>query len=220
MTTSIAIIGAAGKMGLIVQHTLNNLKGYKTVAKIQRADDLKQQLLMHKPTVAIDVSSHLSVYAHAKTMIECGVKPLIGTSGLSLEQINELSGLCQQKKLGGIVAPNFSLGAAFIHKMVTELSQYYEDKSIVEFHHAQKKDKPSGTSRHTASLMKIDEGQIASVRSNSFLAKQQVFLSSPFERIVIDHESFDRQSYIKGIELCLRKIIELDYLAVGLENLI
>ncbi len=214
----VVVIGANGKMGKIVQEAISLMNDFSLVAEVNRGDDLENILKLHKPAIAIDVSSHSVVKQNAWTILKNGARPVVGASGLSLIELEELVSYCKDKKLGGLVIPNFSIAFAFINKVTKEFSEFYEDISIVEFHHAQKKDKPSGTARYTAKIANIDENQIASVRSNGFLAKQQIYINSESERIVIDHESFSRKSFIKGIQLSLNKVLKLDTMLVGLEN--
>lgn len=216
----VAIIGANGKMGKIVQQSIEALNEYTIVAKVNRNDNLDEILKSTKPHIAIDVTSYESVAQNTWTIVKNGVHPIIGTSGLGQREINELYQFCKEKKLGAFIVPNFSLAFALINKISREFAQYYSDFSIVEFHHAQKKDKPSGTAKHTANIVGVNENEIVSVRSNGFLAKQQLYINSESERIVIDHESFSRNSFVKGIQLCIEKVLVSHGLVVGLENIV
>ncbi|HLX55192.1 MAG TPA: dihydrodipicolinate reductase C-terminal domain-containing protein [Aquella sp.] len=216
----VAIIGSNGRMGQLANQVVESMPNCSIVAKITRHDDLGAVLKSAKPDVAIELTSHESVFANARTIITNKVYPIIGSSGLTHANIESLSLLCNNNKIGGIIAPNFSLGIAVISKMAKDLKQYYDEFSIIEFHHAAKKDKPSGTARYTSQLLGAKEQDICSIRSNGFVAKQQVYVSSPGERILIDHENFDRNSFAKGISLCVNKVLNLDSLVVGLENIL
>ena len=216
----VAIIGANGKMGKIAEEAIKLTHDFSVVARVGRNDNLESVLSSLKPDIALDLTSHESVKQNSWTIVKSGVHPIIGASGLSMKDMDDLVSYCHEKKLGGLVIPNFSIAFAFINKVTKEFSQYYDDISIVEFHHAQKKDKPSGTARYTAEIAGVDENQIASIRSNGFLAKQQIYINSDCERIVIDHESFNRNSFIKGIQLSLNKVMKLNGMLVGLENII
>lgn len=216
----VAIIGAGGKMGEIAEKALSLSLTHTLVARIEREDNLEEVLQKTAPDIAIELTSHVSVLANAQTIIKNNIHPIIGSSGLLAAQIEELKTLCHTKALGGLIMPNFSLGMAFINKISRELEAYYDDFSIIEFHHRQKKDKPSGTARYTADILSVPEVEIASVRSNGFLAKQQLYINSLDERIIIDHESFNRDSFIPGIQISLKKVMGLKELVVGLENII
>lgn len=217
---TVAVIGASGKMGQTALLAIQQMKNYRVVAEVKRNDSLDKVLKEFKPDIAIELTSSETVLAHSKVIIDNNVRPVIGSSGLSRLEIKELQQLCANKQLGGLIIPNFSIGIAVINKFTKEIKKYYDDFSVIEFHHRQKKDKPSGTARHTASILDFAEEEIASVRSNGFLAKQQLYVNNPHERIIIDHESFDRNSFIQGIQISLEKSITLSTLVVGLENIV
>lgn len=216
----VAIIGAGGKMGQIAEKALSMLSTHTVVAKVGREDNLELVLQKTAPDIAIELTSHVSVLANTQTIIKNNVHPVIGSSGLLAAQIEELKILCHKKALGGLIMPNFSLGMAFMNKVARELEPYFDDFSIIEFHHRQKKDKPSGTAGYTAGILSVPEVEIASIRSNGFLAKQQLYINSLDERIIIDHESFNRDSFIPGIQLSLKMVMDLRELVVGLENIL
>lgn len=216
----IVIIGANGKMGKLAEETINQMVNFSIVAKITRGNNLSEVLKSFKPDIAIDLTSYTCVRENALTIIKNGVRPVIGTSGLLENEIEELQVCCQEQQLGGLFIPNFSVGMACINKLLRELKPYFSDFSIVEFHHAQKQDKPSGTARYTANMLGIDEKHIASIRTNGFLAKQQVYINSENERIIIDQESFSRNSFMQGIQLSITKVLQLNQFIVGLENIL
>ncbi len=216
----IAVIGSNGKMGALANSVVESMENCALVAKINRNDNLDEVLKATRPDIAIELTSHESVLRNSHTIINNGIYPIIGSSGLKPLDIEELSSLCTRNNVGGIVAPNFSVGMALISKLSKDLKQYYNEFSIIEFHHAQKKDKPSGTARYTAEILGVKEEDICSIRSNGFVAKQQLYISSEGERILIDHESFDRTSFSKGISLCINKVMTLNNLILGLENIL
>ncbi|MCB1784388.1 MAG: 4-hydroxy-tetrahydrodipicolinate reductase [Alphaproteobacteria bacterium] len=218
--TTVVIIGAAGRMGRIADETLADMDGFEVVARVGRSDDLATVLEDTQPDIAVELTDHLSVLKNAKTLISHSVRPVIGASGLSASDIAHLQSLCKDKGIGGVIAPNFSLAMALTNQMVQKAAQYYSDVSIIEYHHAAKKDKPSGTARYTANSIGLDEEHIVSVRSDGFLAKQQVYFAGTGERLLIDHESFSRESFKKGIRISCEKAVMLDTLVLGLENII
>lgn len=219
-TIKVAIIGSNGKMGQLANSVVDHIPDCSITAQINRNDNLDAILKATMPDVAIELTSHESVFNNSRIIIANNVRPIIGSSGLKQSDIEILHSLCSKSSIGGIIAPNFSLGMALINKLSKDLKQYYDEFSIVEFHHAAKKDKPSGTARYTSELLGINEQNIASIRSNGFVAKQQLYVSAIGERIIIDHESFDRTSFSKGISLCINKVINLKSLIVGLENIL
>jgi len=216
----IAIIGAKGRMGVLATQALAGLREIQGIIPVHSNDDLDQVLESNKPDIALELTSHLSVERNAWCIIKHGVKPLIGASGLTKEQIEEMRRYCDERRLGGLIAPNFSLGVAYMTKLTAMMSRHFKDISIVEFHHAQKKDKPSGTASYTAHLVGISPDTIASIRSPGFLAKQQVYINAEHERLCIDHESFSRESFAPGIQLSVSALSKLSHMVVGLENIL
>ena len=216
----IAIIGANGKMGKLAQYALEPFSNEYTIIPITSKDNCQQILAATSPDIALELTTANSVEANTAMLIEYNIRPIIGASGLTTNQIADFTNLCKHKNLGGIVVPNFSLGMAVIHKTARELKKYYTQFSVVEFHHAQKIDKPSGTAKYTADLLGINIQDIASIRSDGFIAKQQLYATSPYERLIFDHESFDRKSFIAGILLCINKVQHLNTLIYGLEHIL
>lgn len=217
----IVLIGAHGKMGRLCLSLLNaSAESYAIVGQVTRNDDLAAILKANQPDIAIDFTDCKSVFTNSNIIIECGVRPLIGTSGLSIEQTKYLAQKMAALNLGGMIIPNFSLSIALINKFLQNSKQYFSEFSILEAHHRQKKDKPSATARHAAHLVNLAEEEIASIRSDAYLAKLEVVAHNPFERLTITHESFDRQNFSAGIKLSLGKIMQLNLLIIGLENLL
>lgn len=216
----VAIIGAKGKMGRVAVSIVNELSGYTLVASIQREDDLEQILKATKPDLAIELTSNTSVLRNTQIIIKNNVRPIVGSSGLSLEEMQDLAKECKSRALGGLIVPNFSLGVACLNKIAITLKEHFSDFSLVEYHHRAKKDKPSGTAWHMAQLLNVTKEEISSVRSDGFVAKLQLYVNTPYERIILDHESFDRKSFTSGIILSLKKVLMLQRLVVGLENII
>lgn len=135
----VVLIGSQGKMGKCVQEALAERKDFQIVAHVSRGDNLDAVLKSTKPQVAIDVSSHESVKENSWCIIKNGVRPVIGASGLSLKDMDELGIYCLENQIGGAILPNFSLAMAILNRTCKEFAKYYEDVSIVEYHHAQKK---------------------------------------------------------------------------------
>lgn len=216
----VVVIGAKGKMGSLASGVVNELPGYVLVASIGREDDLDQILKSTKPDIAIELTSNTSVLKNTQIIIENNVRPVVGSSGLRLEEMQDLAKECEKRALGGLILPNFSLGVACLNKLTITLKEHFSDFSIVEYHHRAKKDKPSGTARHVAQLLNVVEDEIASVRSDGFVAKLQLYVNTPDERIILDHESFERKSFAPGIILSIKKVLTLQKLVIGMENII
>lgn len=199
----VAIIGAKGKMGAIATNVAIKL-GYSVVA-VERHHNLSEIIKNESPDFAIEFSGE-RVKENCRTLLKRGVPTIIGSSGLSEADIEEFRQICEAK-VGCIVAPNFSLGMMLCMRAVENMRPYFPHASIIEFHHSKKKDKPSGTAKFLAQRIGVEEKEIASVRSDAFMAKQQVYLGKEGERVVVDHESFSRDSFSGGIEIAYKKIL-------------
>ncbi|QEA31658.1 4-hydroxy-tetrahydrodipicolinate reductase [Secundilactobacillus malefermentans] len=192
----------------------------------------------------IDFTLPSAVYANTKFAIENGISPVIGTTGLTDSQVTELQKLAAGKKLGGIIAPNFGMSAVLLMKFAKEAAQYFPDVEIIEMHHDHKKDAPSGTALSTAkminevrephqqgnpeeteTLANVRGGDyhgihIHSVRLPGYVAHEQVLFGGAGEALTIRQDSFDRGSFMSGVEVALTKVKKINELVVGLENVL
>src|SRR3990167_1356875 len=135
----IIINGANGKMGRTTVAAIANEKDLQLVATTSNGDDLISIIKKNKADAVIDWTTPASVFDNTKKIIEAGARPVIGTTGLTSEQIKILSEQCVQKKIGGIIAPNFSLGAILMMKYAQDAAKYFNDVEIIEYHHPKKK---------------------------------------------------------------------------------
>lgn len=243
MTKNVVIIGANGKMGTTTVQAIADSPDFECVATINRGDNLHAVLTAGNIDIAIDFTDINSVYDNAKAIIEQGIHPVIGSSGLTKPQVEELTQLCHQKQLGGIIAPNFSIGAIMMMKLSAIAAQYFNDIEIIESHHEQKLDAPSGTATKTAEMIAANRNRaseiieskqsidgvrggkhsdipIHSVRLPGFIAKQDVIFGSYGETLTISHNSLNRECFMPGVLLACRKSLQLKQLIYGLENLL
>lgn len=194
--------------------------------------------------VWIDFTLPTAVAADTKFAIEHHICPVIGTSGISAADEKSLIALSKKEKLGGIIAPNFGLSAVLLMKFSQMAAKYFPDAEIIEMHHGDKADAPSGTALNTAQL--IDQVRprhvqgakhpienlkgvrggdyhgirIHSVRLPGYIAHEQVLFGGPGEALTIRQDSFDRGSFMKGVKIAALKVQQLDHLVVGLENVL
>jgi 4-hydroxy-tetrahydrodipicolinate reductase len=239
MTIKVIVNGARGKMGQIAVKAVNESANLTLAAPTVRQDHLAQAIAENSAKVVIDFTVPESVYTNAQTILNAGARPVIGTTGLKPEQIKNLSALAAEKKLGGIIAPNFSLGAVLMMKYAQDAARYLHDYEIIEMHHPQKLDAPSGTAIKTAHMMAAagqknppanpqasargenHEGiQVHSVRIPGFYSHQTVIFGGLGEVLTISHQGIDRQCCIPGIQLACQKVMSLDKLVYGLENIL
>jgi 4-hydroxy-tetrahydrodipicolinate reductase len=197
-----------------------------------------------RPDVAIDFTNaewtpHLGAAA-----LPAGVRLVIGTSGLSDDFVRSLERECEERQLGAVIAPNFALGAVLMQHMAKTAARFYGSAEIIELHHDQKVDAPSGTAIATAKGMAEARGKpfgraktqrenlpgtrgghaegvtIHSVRLPGLVAHQEVIFGSPGELLTIRHDTFGRESFMPGVLVAVRHVMGHPGLVVGLEKLI
>lgn len=256
----VGVVGAMGKMGqevvkavcedseleLVCAIDINQIDQMVCPqSEVRIIGDLKSAILLHKPDVIVDFTQPKFVYENAKICLENGVSPVIGTTGLTDEQIDELKALSSQKDLGCLIAPNFSTGAVLMMMFAQQAAKYFDNAEIIELHHNQKKDAPSGTAIKTALMMSetgkmsFEKGnceetetiegarggksysdiRIHSVRMPGYIASQEVIFGASGQIFKIRHDSMDRQCYMAGVKLAIKHIAQNKEFIYGLENI-
>ena len=222
----ILVNGACGKMGKITVDAVNGATDLTLVASCSSTDNLSEQLKRHQPDVVIDFTLPHVVFENTRCIIEHNAHPIIGASGLTEVQLDEIKKICADKKLGGIYAPNFSLGAALMMKYTADAARYFDYADIIEMHHEKKIDKPSGTAAHTRHQMLQANPNIKSdlpihsVRLPGLFAHQVVTFGSLGETLTIRHDALDRQCMMPGVLLACRTVSQLDHFVVGIEHIL
>lgn len=193
--------------------------------------------------VLIDLTTPEVGMLHARTALQYGVRPVVGTTGFTKEDLTELDNLCRDKELGCIIAPNFALGAVLMMKFAQMAGKYFNDIEIIELHHDQKLDAPSGTAVKTAEMIaevreqksqghpneketipgargaNFDGMHIHSVRLPGLIAHQQVMFGSEGQTLTIRHDSYNRASFMSGVKLAVDTVMKVDSFVYGLENI-
>lgn len=239
----VIVNGARGKMGSLACETIRSHANFQLVASLGRGDFLEQVIAETNASIVVDLTRADCVYENALLIIKNGAHPVIGTSGLVEEQIQHLTGLCDEKKLGGIIVPNFSIGACLMMRYAAHAATLMSEVEIIESHHPQKLDAPSGTALRTAEMIadarkdkknklmlkellagargaEHHQVNIHSLRLPGILARQEVVFGSFGETLRITHESIDRASFMPGVVLACQRVQELDTLYYGLEHLL
>ncbi|TXK81383.1 4-hydroxy-tetrahydrodipicolinate reductase [Paenibacillus sp. N3.4] len=260
----VAVIGASGRMGREVVKTVLTDPEMELVAGISRSSgpvdlgkmvgleecgvlmrsDLEQALTDLRPDVLVDFTGPQTAFSHTNLAIELGIRPVMGTTGFTPEQIVELDKLCQEKGIGGLIAPNFSIGAILMMKFAAQASKYFPHLEIIEYHGDQKLDAPSGTAVKTAELIaevreEIRQGnpkeeetiegarggyyngfRIHSVRLPGIFAQQEVVMAEPGQALKIRHDSYDRAAYMPGVAIAIRKVMTYKGMIYGFEHFI
>ena len=211
---------------------------------VKISDNLEKTLQEQKPDVLIDFTRPGVVQGNIEIALKNGVRPVVGTTGMSPKEIEGFQDLAAANQVGALIVPNFAIGALLMIKFAAEAAKYFPHVEIIELHHDQKMDAPSGTAIKTAEaitavrgnmpqgmpseLEKIEgsrggnyEGmRIHSVRLPGFVAHQEVILGSVGQTLTIRHDSISRESFMPGLLLAVRKVMSLKYLVYGLENLL
>ena len=195
--------------------------------------------------VLVDFTHPDSVFENTRSAIAYGISPVIGTTGLSPTQINDLSIFAQKADVGCAIIPNFSVGMVLLQQAASVAAKFYDNIELIEMHHNQKADSPSGTCIKTAEMIEeypkqYNEGlvkeseslkgvrggvrdsglNIHSIRLPGLLAHQVVIMGSPGETYTIRHDTIDRKAYMPGVLQAIRKIGNFNSLVYGLEKLI
>lgn len=242
----VAVAGAGGRMGAEVVRAVTGAPDMEVVAEIEIADSLEDALRSSAASVLVDFTVPESTFGNILTALDCGVVPLVGTTGLSPDQLDTIRQRCRDQRTACLIAPNFALGAVLMMRFAAEAARFLPDVEIIEYHHERKVDAPSGTALKTADMIAAARtgtpaptpdnafeifpgsrggtapGPIAvhSVRLPGFVASQEVLFGAPGQRLSIRHDSIDRTSFMPGVLLAIRKSGNLDGLVVGLEHLL
>ena len=178
--------------------------------------------LASRPDVLVDFTVPGTAVANARAAVAAGVHVVIGTTGFDTAELDDLQG----SPANVFIAPNFAIGAVLMMQFAAQAAKHMARAEIIELHHDRKLDKPSGTAARTASLMQAATGAdveipIHSVRLPGLVAHQEVILGEVGQTLTIRHDSIDRQSFMPGVLLAVRRVAGLtDSLVVGLEHLL
>lgn len=238
----VGVLGHAGRMGAETCRAIEADDELELVARVGSGDDLSE-LTSARADVAVDFTTPDAVRANVLWCTGHGVCAVVGTSGLGPDDLEVIAAAATSGRTAVFVAPNFALGAVLMMRFATQAARYYDAAEIIERHHAEKADSPSGTALRTASLMNearkekwtvggsresvagsrggdADGVHIHSVRLPGSVAHQEVLFGGVGETLTIRHDSLDRSSFMPGVVLAIKKIRGLSGLVVGLENLL
>jgi 4-hydroxy-tetrahydrodipicolinate reductase len=240
----VAVIGAKGRMGRAVCAAVEAAPDLEPGPLVDVGDDVETvggadvAVVFSTPDVAVD---------HVLACVRLGVHAVVGTTGWTPERLDRVrAALDGAPGIGVLVAPNFALGAVLLMRFAALAAPHYESVEIVELHHPDKVDAPSGTARHTAQLVAaarreagsppipdatstslegargadVDGIRVHSVRLRGLVAHEEVLLGAPGEQLTLRHDSFDRASFLPGVLLGVRRIADRPGLTVGLEHLL
>jgi 4-hydroxy-tetrahydrodipicolinate reductase len=244
----VLVNGCRGKMGSQAMVAVDNHPHLTLVAGTDLGDNLEQCIKDKAAQVVVDFTVASAGMNNARTIINSGACPVVGTSGFQEAQVAELAELAAMRKIGGVIAPNFSLGAVLMMRFAEEAAQFLPDVEIVELHHDKKEESPSGTALRTTELIAngrlksdkkvshvstkgveliagargatVNEVAVHSIRLPGRIAHQAVIFGGLGESLTILHDSFSRDSFMPGVCLACEKVVARNSLVYGLEHLL
>lgn len=256
---SVLLVGAAGRMGREVVKAVQNDGETQLVGAVGRSfagrdageiagigtvevsieSDLQVAIEAGKADVAVDFSVPSAVKTNIAALLEAGIAPVVGATGLSQRDLDKIDADAKAAGIPVLFAPNFAIGAILMMRFASEAAKYFEMAEILEYHHEKKLDAPSGTAFQTATKMRAAKGEafervggndasrggeiggisIHSVRLPGFLAHQEVVFGMPGQTLNIRHDTITRECYMPGVLLAIKKVRDLaPGLHFGLEN--
>ena len=269
---SVVVNGALGKMGRAIVKAVSEADDMTLVGAIDRnpkfigqdigeviggepleipvMNDLEATLVMAQSeatagAVMVDVTHPDSVYGSARAALAYGVRPVIGTTGMSPQQIQDLAEFADKASTGCLLIPNFSIGMVLLQQAAQQAAAYFDHVEIIELHHNQKADAPSGTAVKTAQMLsapdksynapEVEETEkmmgargtqtedgirIHSVRLPGLIAHQEVIFGAAGQSYTLRHDTSDRVCYMPGVLLSIRRVLPLKSLLYGLDKIL
>ena len=239
----VAVLGSRGRMGSEVVKAVTDASDLELVAALDLGDSL-DALVTNGAQVVVDFTTPDSVMANLEFLIKNNINAVIGTTGFDDARITKINELLKSSKSGVLIAPNFAIGAVLMMEFATKAAKYFESAEIIELHHPNKVDAPSGTAARTAELMSaarkeaklpampdattsslpgargatVGDVPVHSVRLRGLVAHQEVLFGGIGETLTIRHDSIDRVGFMPGVLLGVRQVVNHPGLTFGLEN--
>jgi 4-hydroxy-tetrahydrodipicolinate reductase len=244
MSLKVGVLGARGKVGRVVCEAVAGSDEFELVAEIDDGDDL-DAIVTAGAEAVVDFTHPDVVMDNLEFCIDHGIHAVVGTTGFDDGRLDQLRDwLSRSERTGVLVAPNFSVGAILMMRFAAQAARFFESVEIIELHHPDKADAPSGTARRTAELIaaarrdanlgappdatstgldgargaEVEGIHVHGLRVRGLVAHQEVLLGGPGETLTIRHDSLDRVSFAPGVLLGLRRVGETPGLTVGLET--
>ncbi len=242
----VGVLGAKGKVGSALCEALEQAEDVDLVARVDQGDAV-EDLLLAEAEAVVDFTHPSVVMDNLEFCVRNGLHAVVGTTGFDDARLDTVRGwLTSAPWTGVLVAPNFSLGAVLMMRFAAEAAPYFESVEIIELHHPEKADAPSGTASRTAAAVSaarraaglapaadatssglegarganVDGVPVHSVRVRGLVAHQEVLLGGPGETLTLRHDSLDRASFAPGVLLGLRHVVQHPGLTLGIESLL
>lgn len=240
----VAVIGAAGRMGRTVCDAVDAAPDLELVARLDAGDDVGS--LAGAADVGIDFTVPDAAEANVAALVDAGIHAVVGTTGWDEAALDRVRDRLAGTDLGVVIAPNFALSAVLAMRFAAQAAPWFESVEVVELHHPDKVDAPSGTAVHTARGIAaarreagvadspdatastldgargadVDGVRVHAVRLRGLVAHEEILLGNPGELLTIRTDSFDRSSFMPGVLLAVRRVVDRPGLTVGLDALI
>ncbi|MBH0775205.1 4-hydroxy-tetrahydrodipicolinate reductase [Nocardia bovistercoris] len=246
MTIRVGVLGARGKVGQAICAAVRDAADLELVAAVDK-DDALEVFTESGTQVVVDFTHPDVVMGNLKFLVENGIHAVVGTTGFDAARLDEVRGwLAGSPSTGVLIAPNFAIGAVLLMRFAEQAARFFESVEVIELHHPNKADAPSGTAYRTAGLIAqarreagvgvspdatsteldgargaaVDDVRVHSVRLAGLVAHQEVLLGTQGETLTIRHDSIDRSSFAPGVLLGVREIANRPGLTVGLDPLL
>ncbi|MCP4050521.1 MAG: 4-hydroxy-tetrahydrodipicolinate reductase [bacterium] len=240
----VLVNGARGKMGQATVKAVWEVDGLELVGETDVDDNLALTIIETNPDVVVDFTHPNNVKDNAITIINASSCPVIGTTGLSDPDMAELDMLARKKNTGVLVCPNFAIGAILMMKYAQEAAKHLDTCEIIEYHHENKVDAPSGTAIKSAQLIyeankdinnvEMNEKELVkgarggkqhqipvhSVRLQGFVASQEIIFGGLGQTLKIRHDTISRESFMPGVIMAIKKVQDFKGLVYGLDNIL
>ncbi len=220
----VGVAGALGRMGRVTCAAVESAEDMELVAGFSRGDDL-QQFLAQKLDVVVDFTVYPISRQVAGEAIRAGARVVVGATGWPEADVISFRDAVESAKLGALIVPNFAIGAVLLMRLAEIAAPHFRGVEIIEMHHDQKKDKPSGTARLTAERIEsaapaLGKVPIHSIRLSGLVAHQSVLFGAPGQTLELRHDSLARESFAEGILLAIRDVMKRRGLTIGLDSVL
>lgn len=239
----VGVLGAKGRMGATVCEAISTSSDCELVSALDINDDL-MALVASGAQVVVDFTTPDSVAANLQFLAENNIHAVVGTTGFDADKLAAVAKQFAASKANVVIAPNFGLAAVLMMQFAAQAAPHFESVEIIELHHPRKADAPSGTARRTAEMIADARSGMAampdatsdllpgarganiagipvhSIRLQGLVAHQEIVFGGPGESLTIRHDSYDRESFMPGVLLAVRKVSQTPGLTYGLEHLL
>lgn len=241
----VVVAGHRGRVGQEVVRAVEAAPDLELAGGVGSADSLEQVLAGARSQVLVDFTRPEAALGNAMAAVAAGVAPVVGTSGLKEADLDQLEAACRERGVGGIVAPNFAIGAVLMMRLAEAAAPFFEGVEVIEAHHPGKADAPSGTALATArrlaqvradrpfqrpstrrlELEGVRGGELGgvgihSIRLTGLVADQEVVLGLPGQTLTIAHRTTGREAFCPGVLLAIRQVVARPHFHRGLEALL